>query len=233
MTSHLEIPAPNPDDVPRRVPRQERGERRVAELLEAAEAVIAEIGYEAATMSAIAERAGAAIGSLYQFFPNKACITQALRTEYAKRFDRMCAPLAARATTLNPQTLAGHLIGLAVDFAETHPALPALLDAPGSTRAPSAIRRILRERFAGLALAQNPNLSKPEALRMGMVTLEMIRGLNRLYMEVLPRERPALVREFKMALASYLTARSNGRGGGKRTANALCASSRVGMRIDT
>ena len=45
-----------------KVPRQERGERRVAELLEAAEAVIAESGYEAATMSAIAERAGAAIG---------------------------------------------------------------------------------------------------------------------------------------------------------------------------
>jgi AcrR family transcriptional regulator len=206
----LEVPVPNPDDVPRRVPRQERGERRVAELLEAAEAVIAEIGYEAATMSAIAERAGAAIGSLYQFFPNKPCVTQALRAEYTKRFDRMCAPLAARATTLNPRTLAGHLIDLAVDFAETHRALPALLDAPGSTRAPSAIRRILRERFAGLVLAQNSKLSKPEALRMGMVTLEMIRALSRLYMEVLPRERPALVREFKTALASYLKARSNG-----------------------
>jgi AcrR family transcriptional regulator len=208
MTSHLEIPV----EVPRRVPRQERGERRVAELLEAAEAVIAEIGYEAATMSAIAERAGAAIGSLYQFFPNKPCITQALRAEYAKRFDRMCAPLAARATTLNPRALARHLIDLAVNFAETHPALPALLDAPSSTRAPSAMRRILRERFAGLALAQNHNLSKPEALRMGMVTLEMIKALDRLYMEVPPRERPALVREFKTALASYLMARSNGDG---------------------
>lgn len=206
MTSHLEAPV----EVPRRVPRQERGERRVAELLEAAEAVIAEIGYEAATMSAIAERAGAAIGSLYQFFPNKPCLTQALRAEYAKRFDRMCAPLATRATTLNPRAIAGHLIDLAVNFAETHPALPALLDAPSSTRAPSAMRRILQERFAGLALAKNPNLSKPEALRMGMVTLEMIKALNRLYMEVPPRGRPALVREFKTALASYLTARSSG-----------------------
>jgi AcrR family transcriptional regulator len=205
MTSHFGVPA----EVPRRVPRQERGERRVADLLEAAEAVIAEMGYEAATMSAIAERAGAAIGSLYQFFPNKPCITQALRAEYAKRFDRMCAPLAARATALNPRTLAGHLINLAVDFAETHPALPALLDAPGSTRAPSAIRRILQERFAELALAQNPNLSKPEALRMGMVTLEMIKALNRLYLEVPPRERPSLVREFKTALASYFKARSH------------------------
>ena len=63
----------------------------MAGLLEAAEAVIAEIGYEAATMSAIAERAGAAIGSLYQFFPSKACITQALRTEYAAAIVRSFA----------------------------------------------------------------------------------------------------------------------------------------------
>ena len=42
---------------PRRIPCQVRGERRVAELLEAAEAVIAEAGYEAATMSKIADRA--------------------------------------------------------------------------------------------------------------------------------------------------------------------------------
>src|ERR1700733_11723420 len=89
--------------VQRRVPRQERGERRVAGLLEAAEAVIAETGYEAATMSAIAGRAGAAIGSLYQFFPNKACITQALRTEYAKQFDNLYAPLALQAGSLSPE----------------------------------------------------------------------------------------------------------------------------------
>jgi AcrR family transcriptional regulator len=204
MASHLEVA--------RRGPRQERGERRVAELLDAAEVVIAKTGYEAATMSAIAERAGAAIGSLYQFFPNKASITQALRAEYAKQFDRLCAPLAARARTLNPAALADHLIELAVDFLETHPALPALLEAPASTRVPSAIRKVLRERFAAMALAQNSGLSKPEAQRMGTVTLEMIKALNRLYMELPPRERPAMVREFKAALASYFGARANGKG---------------------
>ena len=82
---------------PRRVPCQQRGERRVAELVEAAESVIAENGYEAATMSAIAERAGASIGSLYQFFPNKAAITQALRTEYAKQFEANELAAARRA----------------------------------------------------------------------------------------------------------------------------------------
>jgi len=44
------------------------GERRVAQLLEAAGAEMAEVGYEATTMTAIAERAGASIGTLYQYF---------------------------------------------------------------------------------------------------------------------------------------------------------------------
>lgn len=63
---------------PRREPRQERSRRQVSNILDAAAHVFAEVGYEAATTNAIAERAGASIGSLYQFFPNKAAIFQAL-----------------------------------------------------------------------------------------------------------------------------------------------------------
>jgi AcrR family transcriptional regulator len=191
----------------RRIPQQERGERRVGELLRAAEAVIAEIGYEAATMSAIADRAGAAIGSLYQFFVNKASITQALRTEYAQQFDDMYAPLVAQARTLNHEALVSQLIDLTVRFVDTHPALPALLDAPQSTRAPVAMRNVLRERFAGVLLAQSPRMSKPKALRLGTVILHIIKALNQLYVERPPLERRKIVQEFKIVLLSYLNAR--------------------------
>lgn len=63
---------------PRREPRQERSRRQVSNMLDAAAQVFAEVGYEAATTNIIAERAGASIGSLYQFFPNKAAIFRAL-----------------------------------------------------------------------------------------------------------------------------------------------------------
>jgi len=190
-----------------KAPRQERGERRVAELLEAAEAVIAETGYEAATMSAIAERAGAAIGSLYQFFPNKACITQALRIEYARRFGVLLAPLAAPARSQNRETLVGHLIDLTVRFVEAHPALPALLDAPRITRAPAAMRNVLRQRLAAVLLAQSPKLARDQALRMGTVTLQVIKAMNQLYAELPPAERRKIVQEFKMLLLAYFNSR--------------------------
>ena len=199
MSSHLKIQ--------RRTPRQPRGERRVAELLEAAENVIAAVGYEAATMSAIADRARASIGSLYQFFPNKVSMAQALRTEYAKRFDQMYAPLAREAKNLNLETLAGHLIRMNVRFVEAHPALPALLDAPLSTRAPAAMRKVLRERFAGLLRAQNPRIPKSKALLLGTATLHVIKALNQLYAELSRQERTRMVQEFKMILISYFNAR--------------------------
>lgn len=189
------------------MPQQERGERRVAALIEAAESVIAETGYEAATMSAIAERAGAAIGSLYQFFPNKACVTQALRMEYARQFDSLYAPLVEQARTLDLEALAGHLIDTNVDFVETHPALPALLDAPHSTRAPSSMRRLLQRRFAGVLYAYNPRMGERKAELLGAVTLHLIRTLNQIYPELQRPQRRPMVQEFKLVLLSYFQAR--------------------------
>ncbi len=68
-----------------RAPQRERGRQRVADLLEAASAVFAEKGYAAATMTEIAARAGAPIGSLYQFFPGKESLGDALMRRYGER----------------------------------------------------------------------------------------------------------------------------------------------------
>lgn len=69
----------------RRQPRQQRGKERVEKILEAAAAVFDQVGYEAATTHMIAARAGTAIGSLYQFFPDKAAIFQAMELRHTER----------------------------------------------------------------------------------------------------------------------------------------------------
>lgn len=71
----------------RKVPLQERSRERLARILDAGQAEFAEIGYESATMEAIAERAGTSIGSLYQFFPHK----RALFDGVAERYERQAA----------------------------------------------------------------------------------------------------------------------------------------------
>ena len=67
-----------------RAPVQKRGQQRVEAILDAAEVVFGEMGVEAATTNAIAERAGASVGSLYHFFANKDAILNALAERYAE-----------------------------------------------------------------------------------------------------------------------------------------------------
>ena len=65
-----------------RAQQRTRGHARVAALLEAPGTEFADKGYDTATMTAIASRAGASIGSLYQFFPTEDRIAGALLESY-------------------------------------------------------------------------------------------------------------------------------------------------------
>src|SRR5699024_5343566 len=70
----------------RRRPVQQRSARRVERMLDAASDLLNEHGYEALTTTAIAKRAGVAVGSLYQFFPDKRAVVQALTQRNLERF---------------------------------------------------------------------------------------------------------------------------------------------------
>jgi AcrR family transcriptional regulator len=75
----------------RRQPKQQRGKERVEKILDAAAAVFDEVGYAAATTHLIAAKAGTAIGSLYQFFPDKAAIFNAMELRHIERVKRLWA----------------------------------------------------------------------------------------------------------------------------------------------
>lgn len=62
----------------RRVPVQGRSVARVQRMLDACASLVDEVGYEGLTTTLLAERAGVAIGSVYQFFPDKRAVVQAL-----------------------------------------------------------------------------------------------------------------------------------------------------------
>jgi AcrR family transcriptional regulator len=62
----------------RRVPVQGRSLARVHRMLDACAELVDEVGYDGLTTTLLAERAEVAIGSVYQFFPDKRAIVQAL-----------------------------------------------------------------------------------------------------------------------------------------------------------
>ncbi len=79
----------------RRVPVQGRSVARVQRMLDACAELVDEVGYEGLTTTLLAERAEVAIGSVYQFFPDKRAIVQALTLRtmeaYLQRLDERFA----------------------------------------------------------------------------------------------------------------------------------------------
>jgi AcrR family transcriptional regulator len=65
----------------RKHPKQARSAELVAAILEAAAQVLAKEGAQRFTTARVAEKAGVSVGSLYQYFPNKAAILFRLQSD--------------------------------------------------------------------------------------------------------------------------------------------------------
>ncbi len=80
----------------RNEPVQARSTARLATLLDSAAAVIDEIGYERLTTAMVAERAGASIGTVYRYFPDRIAVLQSLAARNSERLiGRVSAELVA------------------------------------------------------------------------------------------------------------------------------------------
>lgn len=69
----------------RNEPVQARSTARLAGLLDAAAAVVDELGYERLTTAMVAEHAGASIGTVYRYFPDRIAVLQALAARNLER----------------------------------------------------------------------------------------------------------------------------------------------------
>jgi AcrR family transcriptional regulator len=69
----------------RKRPKQARSAELVAAILEAAAQVLAQEGAQRFTTARVAEKAGVSVGSLYQYFPNKAAILFKLQSDEWRR----------------------------------------------------------------------------------------------------------------------------------------------------
>jgi AcrR family transcriptional regulator len=78
----------------RRQPKQARSTGLVATILEAALQVLAKEGANRFTTTRVAERAGVSVGSVYQYFPNKASILFRLQSdEWRQTTEMLCGIL--------------------------------------------------------------------------------------------------------------------------------------------
>jgi AcrR family transcriptional regulator len=184
-------------------PQRSNGKLRVAAILEAAAVVIAEKGYEAATMAEIAARSGTKIGSLYRFFPNKESLADTIVVSARENLDTVFDKFDAGIHALSIRALADNLIARLVEQVFAKPALMKLLDA-------SVDWSVKREEFKSAALRRlaktilihSPNLPQKSAADIALIIL-----LNAKAMATHPDLRDSVLDEFRDMTRLYLQSR--------------------------
>ena len=188
-----------------KAPRRERGRARVAALLEAAGIEFAEKGFDAATMTAIAARAGASIGSLYQFFPTKDVLADALLETYLATLISDLAQLREAAPSLDVPALARRLSRALLAFRAAHPAFARLVETPGrSLPAAVGVRERLREEIAAVLRAKAPDMRAAEAQVRAAVVQQLMKAGVAIHGEASFAHRAAAIEELEAVMRLYL-----------------------------
>ncbi|ASR33689.1 TetR family transcriptional regulator [Prauserella marina] len=194
----------------RRQPVQQRSAKRVERMLDASAELLEEIGYEALTTTLIAKRAGVAVGSLYQFFPDKRAVIQALTQRNLECF---VAAVSERLSTLDHQHWWDVVDSLLDIYLDMHRRIPGfskvhfgdvvdirLLDDHRTNN------RVITDSLANL-VTTHVNLPVEQVTLPISIAVEAADGLLNLAFRIDPQGDPEVVSETKALIKGYLASK--------------------------
>lgn len=194
----------------RRKPRQARSQERVNRILDVAEKLFVEEGYAATTTNAIATQAGVSIGSLYQFFPDKAAILQALALRYGELLHQRLAALNTEAFISLPlPDYVDHIIDTTNQFFDEFPGYYAIfMEVQGTMPELDQLETDMDAQLISdwaIALQQrDPNLTTVDCEAVAFVLVKAIGTLLWLSLGQDETFKQRLIAETKKLTLSYL-----------------------------
>lgn len=191
----------------RKQPKQARSTGLVAVILEAATQVLAKEGAQRFTTARVAERAGVSVGSLYQYFPNKAAILFRLQSDEWRQTNDLLSRIlqdTQRPPLERLRDLVRAFIQSECDEADMRVALddaaPLYRDAPEAREAKASgrhtVQRFMREALPGVAPAKR--------IRAGDLITTTLSAVGKQFSES-PRT-PAEIRSYADAMADMFCA---------------------------
>lgn len=162
---------------PRKQPRQARAQHTVNAIIEASARILEEQGHGGFTTNAVAELAGASIGTLYQYFPDKDALLGAL---IARETSRLVEEVEAASMVATGRGALDGVIEAAVRHQVRRPRLARLLDFEEARLPLDADTQLVRAKIATLLadILSRPDL--PQQSDMPSATgdvLAIIRGM--------------------------------------------------------
>jgi AcrR family transcriptional regulator len=188
----------------RQIPQQERALRRISQFLDAASEIFAKLGYEAATMTAVAEKCNSSIGALYRYFPDKTALAQALVNRYGLELEEEWKNLVEETREKPIEEFAEQLVDWIATFITDHPSYLPLLAAPIKFRRDAAARHKLRFQLWQAFSERKSDLTEEDGILIANVVVEIIKGCMAVYGDASPKDRKEVLAQFKKVLANYL-----------------------------
>lgn len=194
----------------RRQPKQARSQERVHHILDVAEQLFIEFGYQQTTTRAIATRAAIPVGSLYQFFPDKEALVRALANRYFEQEYQMFVQLHTELAEADIATYVERMVDAFEDFAQQHPGYRAvlgqlidLITATDASKFNEYDQQILVE-LADFFSRRNPQLNATQSRLIATTVVKVSNELLWLSFTREPLERKQLVKETKILITAYL-----------------------------
>ncbi|WP_423917525.1 TetR/AcrR family transcriptional regulator [Frigoribacterium sp. 2-23] len=154
LATDVTEPLPGGSSLLRNEPVQARSSARLTGLLDAAAAIIDEIGYERLTTAMVAERAGASIGTVYRYFPDRIAVVDALALRSLQRLSQRVTDSVSDDTVTTWQQAVAVVVDSTVEMYRSEPGFRAIRfgDSPDRDEvdAASAVRSPLTEHVLGL-----------------------------------------------------------------------------------
>lgn len=201
---------------PRKTPVQERAAVTVEAIAEATVQVLLTHGSDRLTTTRVAERAGVAVGTLYQYFPNKQSLLFAVLKAHLKvvsdRVEAACERAKHEPLSEMIRQMVEAYVGVKMERSDISVALYQIAPDVGG---PALMKRVLqRLRKAVEAMLETaPDMTSPPDKFAVEMMLAAISGAMRSVLEA--GASPALMRKTREQLVllcqSYLTAATGGR----------------------
>lgn len=191
----------------RKEPRQAPSRATVETIIEAGARVLAEEGWAGFTTNRVADVVGVSIGSLYQYFPDKLSLTEAIRRRH---FDAELLVIRRSGDERKPfLELVEDLVGGMIEAHSVHPALHRVLldEAPGtegSRSAPDAFMSEYLDHYEAIVVRFQSNSEDVGSDIVAKVLSSAVEGVIHNAARRGTLQSPELKQELVTLVSSYL-----------------------------
>jgi len=196
-------------DDKRREPQQGRSVQRRQRILDSTATLLNTTDYAALNVGEIARHAGTSVGSIYQYFPNKDAVLQALAEQYLGEMRESAAEIFAPQDGVLRERVA-QAVDWLVGYAQAHPGFHHIVKSewvsPEMRAAVEGVFANIHTSVCGIIGASAPHLSERKRGVSAYIVMGMMWGVLDKFSHTPPDLHADLVSELKRAAVGYLEA---------------------------